>query len=381
VLLAFCGEPAVQDLVARALRDEATPPAIRSLLLETITRAPLDHLPATWVGELRWLLDSPDEHTIRQAVAAVRAARVGDFDHLLLALARDAHRPDDLRLAAARAVAPRLPAVDPALFPFLTRCLKDDAAPLTRLTAAEALGEMKLDATQLRQLAAAVARADALTLPPLLAAYEHTADRNAGLALAAALAKAPGLPSLSPEAVARTLQRYPADVRDAAAPVLKKLGTDREQQAAKLKELEPLLTGGDGVRGRAAFFGAKAACATCHAVRGEGGRVGPDLSTVGGIRSGRDLLESVVLPSASFVRGYEPYRVETRDGRVLNGVLARETAEAVYLVTAERAELRVPRGEIATIERSRTSIMPQGLDAQLSHGELRDLFAFLQALQ
>jgi putative heme-binding domain-containing protein len=116
-------------------------------------------------------------------------------------------------------------------------------------------------------------------------------------------------------------------------------------------------------------------------VRGEGGRVGPDLSTVGGIRSGRDLLESVVLPSASFVRGYEPYRVETRDGRVLNGVLARETAEAVYLVTAERAELRVPRAEIATIERSRTSIMPQGLDAQLSHGELRDLFAFLRGLR
>ena len=62
-------------------------------------------------------------------------------------------------------------------------------------------------------------------------------------------------------------------------------------------------------------------------------------------------------------------------------MLARETAEAVYLVTAERAELRVPRAEIAAIERGRTSIMPQGLDAQLSREELRDLFAFLRRLR
>jgi putative membrane-bound dehydrogenase-like protein len=381
VLLAFCGEPAVQDLVAQSLRDEATPQPTRLWLLEAMARAPLDRLPATWVGELRWQLDSADERVVRQAVAAVRAARAGDCDHVLRQIAADAHRPDDVRLAALRAAAPRLPAVDPALFAFLTRCLTPDAAPLTRLTAAEALGDLTLDPAQLRQLGGAMARADALALPPLLAAYERSADRNAGLALVAALAKAPGLPSLTPEAVAKALARYPAEVRETAAPVLKTLDTDLEQQTAKLKELEPLLAGGDAARGRAVFVGAKAACATCHAVRGEGGRVGPDLSTVGGIRSGRDLLESVVLPSASFVRGYEPYRVETHDGRVTNGVLARETAEAVYLVTADRTELRVPRASIAALERSRTSIMPQGLDAQLSREELRDLFAFLQALR
>src|SRR5256714_5694833 len=112
-----------------------------------------------------------------------------------------------------------------------------------------------------------------------------------------------------------------------------------------MAEMEPLLWGGDPGRGRLVFFGVKGACSACHTVEKAGGNIGPDLSKIGAVRSGRDLLEALVFPSASFARGYEPYVVETRGGQVVTGILARETPDALTLVTTERAEVRISRAD------------------------------------
>jgi putative heme-binding domain-containing protein len=186
---------------------------------------------------------------------------------------------------------------------------------------------------------------------------------------------------MTPEALRRALTPYPPAVQQQAAPLLKRLEADTSEQAARLAELEAHLGSGDALRGQQVFFGGKAACATCHAVQGQGAQIGPDLSKVGAIRTRRDLLESVVFPSASLARGYEPYVVTTQDGRLHTGLLARETADAVFLITAERAEIRLPRSAIETIEQGRVSVMPQGLDAQLTRQELADVLAFLQSLK
>src|SRR5262249_7545249 len=76
--------------------------------------------------------------------------------------------------------------------------------------------------------------------------------------------------------------------------ILKLVHRLADSQKERLAELEPLLTDGDAVKGRSVFFGKKVACATCHRVAGDGGTVGPDLSKIGVVRSGRDLLESIV---------------------------------------------------------------------------------------
>ena len=109
--------------------------------------------------------------------------------------------------------------------------------------------------------------------------------------------------------------------------------------------------------------------------------MGPDLSKIASIRAGRDLLESVVYPSASFARGYEPVIVKTKDGDVQSGIIARETADAVYLYNAQRVETRIGRSDIADLRPSPVSIMPEGLDAQLGRKQLADLLAFLQSLK
>jgi putative heme-binding domain-containing protein len=187
--------------------------------------------------------------------------------------------------------------------------------------------------------------------------------------------------ALPVESLRRALQPYPEEVRQQAAALLKRLEVDTEKQKARLAELEPALSGGDAARGREVFFGKKAACSTCHAVQAQGGRVGPDLSKIAGIRTGRDLLESVVFPSASFARGYEPYLIRTKDGAILDGLIARETADAIYLFTVDRTEKRVARASIDVLQQGRTSVMPQGLDAALGREELRDLLAYLRSLK
>ena len=63
------------------------------------------------------------------------------------------------------------------------------------------------------------------------------------------------------------------------------------------------------------------------------------------------------------------------------GTLARETVDALFLYGSDAVETRIPRSHIEDLKQSPESIMPQGLDAQLTRGELADLLAFLQSLR
>jgi len=150
--------------------------------------------------------------------------------------------------------------------------------------------------------------------------------------------------------------------------------------AARLDELKLTLEGGDAARGREVFQG-KAACSQCHRVEKRGNTVGPDLSQIGETRTRRELLEAVAFPSATFARGYEPVTLVTSAGLAMSGIIRRETADDVYLMTADRSEAPIRRDEIEEIEPSRVSIMPQGLDRTMTPDELRDLLAFLTSLK
>ena len=343
LLSAFGTEPEVQDLIARTLRREKTSPALVLLLLETIPRMPLDRLPSTWTAELRWRLDSDDERIVRQSVECLRAGKVAEFAPVLLKLAADANRPRDLRVAALAAAVPQLKQMEPEPFQFLCACLTEDQPPLLRLAAADVLGQAPLNVAQLQSLAARVGQAGPLETGRLVAAFAQSGDARAGKALLTNLEHSPGLASLSPGALRNAVRNYPADVREAADALLKKIDVGAEEQKKHLTELQTLLDGGDADKGRTVFLSGRTACSACHTVNGQGGRVGPELSKIGGIRAPADLLESVVYPSATLVRGYETYIVQTREGQSLTGLLARETADAVYLKTADRTEVRVAR--------------------------------------
>src|SRR5262249_16905868 len=91
-----------------------------------------------------------------------------------------------------------------------------------------------------------------------------------------------------------------------------------------------------------------------------------------------DLLEAIVYPSASFVPGHEVYNVDTATER-LSGVLKSQSPDAIVLVTGPDGEVRIPRSQIKSLQRSNVSLMPEGFDENLTRAELTDLLAFLQS--
>ena len=108
---------------------------------------------------------------------------------------------------------------------------------------------------------------------------------------------------------------------------------------------------------------------------------GPDLSKIGGLRARRDLLEAIVFPSSTLVNGYESWQVITRKGDVHQGVVTASTNEDLELAIGAGTLVRIPRGEVRSMQPVHTSLMPRGLDQTLSMGQLDDLLSYLESLR
>lgn len=373
-------EKGVQELVARRLGDGSTSGDVRLLLLDVTVRTPVDPLPDSWQKGLNESLALRDEKQLWQAVTAIRGRGLTSCDQGLRRLINDTGLSVDLRILALGALGARH---EPsrAEFDLLLGRLQPDLPPLSRLAAADALRALKLSGQSLLKLCEKLPSLGALELPRILHAFAGSRDRDVGLALVASLDRSPALTSIPPRELEQVLRDYPAEVHRGAGVLYRKLAVDLESQKSRLKELEPALSGGDVRLGRAVFFGQKAVCAACHTVGKDGGKVGPELTKIAAIRSEKDLLEAVVFPSSSIVRDYEAYLVSTTDGRELTGLIVRETPEAIFLVDAERRETRLSRSLVESIHRSPASLMPQGMDKQLTMDEMRDLIAFLRSLK
>jgi putative heme-binding domain-containing protein len=218
-----------------------------------------------------------------------------------------------------------------------------------------------------------------LDLPKLLPLFSKSKDEKVGLAFVAALSDPKVLPAVRAELIKPILDKYPQAVRAEAEKLYAKLAEARKGETAKLERLVKELPAGDIRRGQAVFNGARAQCAACHKIGYVGGLVGPDLTRIGGIRTERDLLESIVFPSASFVRSYEPVRVITADGRTLSGILKKDAPDEIVLTVAADKDERIERSNVESISPGTVSVMPDGLDKQLSPQQLADLVAFLKA--
>jgi putative heme-binding domain-containing protein len=137
----------------------------------------------------------------------------------------------------------------------------------------------------------------------------------------------------------------------------------------------PELAGGNWEAGHALFTG-KAACATCHALRGEGVNVGPDLSNLIH-REYSGVLRDIVEPSAIINPDAIGYTVTTKDGAAVTGTRVGETAEVLQIAQPGGVIAKVRKAEISKMEPLPVSLMPAGLDKALTPDELRDLMTYL----
>lgn len=119
-------------------------------------------------------------------------------------------------------------------------------------------------------------------------------------------------------------------------------------------------------------------CANCHRVRGEGHDVGPDLSDVRN-KTPETLLGDILDPNRAVEPRFGEYVVATSDGRVLAGILESENDEAVVLRAAENKRQSIPRSQIHELRASGKSIMPEGVEKQITPEQMVDLIAFLKS--
>jgi putative heme-binding domain-containing protein len=269
---------------------------------------------------------------------------------------------------------------DQRLFDLLIDQIGRDKPVAARTTSADILARAQLAPGQLVRLADVMEAAGPVEADRLLTAFEQSTDADIGLRLVDALLRSPALTGLRLDALKAHLAKFGPAVRSRAEERLyPRLNADAGRQKAQLDRMMTTLTAGDVRRGQLVFHSEKAACYSCHAIGYRGGNVGPDLTRVGSVRSDRDLLEAILFPSASLVRSYEPMAVATRDGKVYNGLIRGENADELILATGANQEARIARPEIEEMRPSNVSIMPAGLDQQLTPQELADLIAFLKA--
>ena len=375
---AFESDGSVQQLVSDALSGPR-----RRLLLETLQHSRLRQPPAGWVRALDRLLDDPDPAVRDQAVRTAAALQPKELDGRLATVAADESRPTSTRLEAVRAVVGRRPRLEPAAFDVLLSHLGARSDPAGRLAASSVLGRAKLDEAQARQLLAAV-RGDAVISPAIVLPALKDVARAESIAselvdyVSDSLAR--GWEPAA-EQLEELLSGLPESVRERADAARAKVHDATDRRRARLAEYEPLLAGGDPARGRAVFFGNKVACATCHRVGADGGQVGPDLTKVGTVRAGRDILESVVLPSSTFAQGYDAYVVQTSAGEVYAGTIPQPNADVLEIRDSAGNTTRLHKDQVKRISRQPVSIMPDGLAGALTKDEFRDLMAYLQSLK
>lgn len=158
--------------------------------------------------------------------------------------------------------------------------------------------------------------------------------------------------------------------------VLMPWSTTRDQPGSGPAPAPPEVAGGDWSTGKGLFFGAKLNCATCHTIRGEGGKIGPDLTNLVH-RDYASVLKDIRQPSAAINPDFLSYSVALTDGRVLAGVLNASTADELKVAGADGKVVTITRIEVEAVAPSRASLMPERLLDGLTAAEFRDLMTYL----
>jgi putative heme-binding domain-containing protein len=382
-LAEFSSSKPVQDLTATRLKDPQSTKALRQLLLRSIAQSAPAEIPSAWVEAVKNSLDQKDEELQRAAIAAAEVLGRGKPEPVGLAghlgaIARDTTRPQEIRLAAAAAMPPDSRPLDNEVMNLILANLDTEKPVLVRTAAAGVLSKSSLTDDQLIVVAERLKSAGPLEITKLLGCFEQDTNTAVGTKLVQALTVAKSRNSLRPDVLEKVLARFPAPVQDEGKALVASLSSDTASQRTHLEELLASLGRGDIRRGQALFNSQKAACSSCHTMGYLGGRVGPDLTTIGQVRTERDLLESIVYPSASFVRSFEPYIVKTKGDDEYSGVLRKDNSQEIVLATGPATEVRIARGDIVDMRPGTVSVMPAGLEQQLSRQELADLVAFLK---
>jgi putative membrane-bound dehydrogenase-like protein len=292
---------AIQELIGSCLSSRACSSQSRQLLLETIALTSQKEPPQSWVQGTTASLTDADEQVLRAAVTAARTLNQAknkppELSAPLLHLAGDPAHSDDLRLTALAAMSSSNGALGPDLLTLVFANLDPAKPVLTRGNAAAILAKSKLTDDELIGVAEHLKKVGPLEATKLLETFQQSTNELVGTKLVESLRDSKALTSLRPDVLQKLLEQFPSSVQEQGKELIVSLNADAAKQSAHIDQLLSSIGKGDIRSGQAVFNSQKAACSSCHAMGYLGGRVGPDLTTIGQIRTERDLLESIVYP-------------------------------------------------------------------------------------
>ncbi len=261
---------------------------------------------------------------------------------------------------------------------------------LTKLVDAIPNGDLRIElmaalaATDLDRAAPAILKAISL------AANEQDAQqlwravlnaKDAGKRLAPKLATS-GLTEMAAQAGLRvaTEGRQEQELVAALVPLSGQMITAEKLTPERIAEYVKLVAEkGDPHRGEEIYRRRELACATCHAIGGVGGKVGPDMTSLGASAPVDYIIESLFVPNAKIKEGFHSTIIATEEGQVITGIeLSADEAETV-LRTAANEIVRVPTPDIVG-KRNGISLMPSGIVDRLPQQDQIDLIRFITAL-
>jgi len=134
---------------------------------------------------------------------------------------------------------------------------------------------------------------------------------------------------------------------------------------------------GDPQAGRIVFE--SLGCPACHAIDGQGGDTGPDLSSVGARSSLRYLKESIVSPSTDVPLSYRAVTVTTLAGGKIRGIHLNEDDYSIQMRAMDGNPRSFLKSDLKEVQYGRESLMPPY--SSLSAAELDNLVAYLNSLR
>ncbi len=353
-------------------------------LILCLQQATADRIPGQWSAPLASWIKVTSKSTLVRVANSLRNVKFSNEDRMEIAHALRARAERSLLDAPEVAMAALASSVN------LSEPISDSCAKLIieQLTAPEssfanladaALSRSLLSVESTRALLAVLDQVPSLYLQTAIDASLRCSSAEIDQALVEKLPLVPALKTLAVEKVIASVNGRPDEVKKKWAAMMQAAIRPPENIAEELDSWLKRLPQGDAKKGYQVFSNAKAACSSCHQIGYVGGRLGPELSSIGKTRSRRDLVEAIVYPSLRMAQGFYPVRIRTVDDEVFNGLLSKQTDSYIELLCGADKICRIDKSEIEEQGESKLSVMPSGLDQQISLDDFADLLAFLES--
>jgi putative heme-binding domain-containing protein len=324
------------------------------------------------------LLSNSNEPIRREAIRLVGALKTASLSPKLLEIARQKETPAPLRSAALQSLRD-IGGSD------AVKGLTELAGPNSDLTVRQqaVVTLAALDLKQATPLAIEVLSATENENEAMNVWRQLLGIKGAAPAFAQALPKS-GLPHVMAKTGLRVAREGGRNEPNLVLALARSIESEEESKNLTPEELKQLLTNisksGDAARGEMIYRRQELGCLSCHAIGGVGGKVGPDMTSLGASAQVDYIVESIQFPNRKVKEGYHATAVETKDDMELSGILVRETTDQLIIRDASNREVPVAKNNIVKRTASTSSLMPAGLVDALSSEEQIHLYRFLSEL-